>query len=1001
MVNFDSPLDQEFLDEFYQAQRETWGDDLTRPIQFIIGRLNADGSVSTVVTSGEFGRIWVRQPGEDTGDAVQAINTILQPHEISPDRPVMVKQDRGEFVIVARAPESANYDAQIPASPQRATYRQQYLVAMIYPSQPDSSFFAYYAGGIFQLNSVAYRITDTPSSDFSDTVPGSNAISIKVEIDPTTATWHETTGGAFTGGIIDAFKDGDLDTARTEGRFLIGWIRLYDGQTAIELEDILLAEYMLDIEENPFSGAWNGTFKQNFDLLVTEAGGIITGSLDATNGGDLRVYFSDGGTDLNTDPSPLTVTLTAGTATTPQINHVYVLQSNKTLTAKTSTYLEDWPSAEHAPVALVILRTAAITQNDNALGNQNINNRAENDNDDNQGWIQIAGNNMRSQGPHWFAGVTPTITIVTNGGAPDDVYLANTSGIVRQFNPQTFPAINMQTGDDIHIANRFGSAWTTVSNLNGELTDSTNASMSGKYFWLTFWGIINKTGEMSHLVCNLPDDSYNTQANALADVDNTKNRSIPIFFHHTGFLIAETLFRHQPAASGTWTEIETNTLLAITGGDGGSTIVDPITSFSDAVFNWFNSTDPTKLVDVDLSGITASATRTITMPDKDGTMAMLDDVDIVLPHVPDGRLSLTSADPNDESDVTSATLYYVQNGGNTIMVFNLADVAWEELTFDNTSLSLAAETPNTLYDFYGYDNSGFTLEAVTWGINTEYNISAMTAADPCVITYLNGSQVFAVGDNVCIQDITGNINTVTHIVTSVTAIATLVGGVSYQIQIQIDTTGLTYTSDGTVRLLKETRATAIGIRDGIPVQGGAFERRYLGTGLIHGDGGKLVSSQSRQLLANYYNRVHRKIRSSLDADTTFTTAVAGAYRLPGTPNQCNDGQGRVSYVAPYGGTDIHGIWAAGASASTGSTSVLALEQNTIEDFAREPAGDSAFGDGTVIAARFSSLFANSENEGYNYIQQMIFGNGGNITVWAGNNPAAPKFRYGLRGYINA
>ncbi|KKM99069.1 hypothetical protein LCGC14_1151650, partial [marine sediment metagenome] len=373
-------------------------------------------------------------------------------------------------------------------------------------------------------------------------------------------------------------------------------------------------------------GAWNGTFKQNFDLFATSDGVTITGSLNATNGGNLKAFFSDGELTLNTDPTPLTVTLTPGTDNVPQINHVYVLQSDSLLTAKTSTYLEDWPSAEHAPVAIVILRTAATTQTDGVLGNQNINNRPENDSHNNQGWIQIAGNRMRSRGAHWWTGVTPTITIVSNGGAPDDIYLASTSGVVQQFNMHTFPALDMQTGDDIHIVNRNGAAYTTTANLNTELSDRDGNSMSNKYFWLTFWGVINKTGEISHLMCNLPSGSYNTQANAEDDVSGTRVRDIPSTFHHTGFLIAETLFRHQPAASGTWTEIETNTLLGKTDGGGGGAIVTPITSFSDAVFDWFNSADPTKLVDVDLSGLTAATTRTLTMPDKSGTLAMLSDI---------------------------------------------------------------------------------------------------------------------------------------------------------------------------------------------------------------------------------------------------------------------------------------------------------------------------------------------------------------------------------------
>lgn len=404
--------------------------------------------------------------------------------------------------------------------------------------------------------------------------------------------------------------------------------RLHNSQTVVTNPDKI--EDLRPWQQPPggpgLNQAWNGTFTRNFDLFVTSDGATITGSLDATNGGNLKVKFSDSFPTLDTDPTPLTVTLTPGTDNVPQINHVYVLQSDSLLTAKTSTYLEDWPSAEHAPVAIVILRTAATTQTDGVLGNQNINNRPENDSHNNQGWIQIAGNRMRSRGPHWWTGVTPTITIVSNGGAPDDIYLANTSGIVQQFNMHTFPALDMQTGDDIHIVNRNGAAYTTTANLNTELSDRDGNSMSNKYFWLTFWGVINKTGEISHLMCNLPSGSYNTQANAEDDVSGTRVRDIPSTFHHTGFLIAETLFRHQPAASGTWTEIETNTLLGKTDGGGGGAIVTPITSFSDAVFDWFNSADPTKLVDVDLSGLTAATTRTLTMPDKSGTLAMLSDI---------------------------------------------------------------------------------------------------------------------------------------------------------------------------------------------------------------------------------------------------------------------------------------------------------------------------------------------------------------------------------------
>lgn len=253
MPDFNNPLDENTLKDLHKAMLEVYGDDLTRPRQFVIGRLVGNGTLRTNVKDGEYGHIWVREPGADTGDAVQAINTVLKPDDISFDHPVMVKRSGTDLLITGKAPESANYTAQFPTSSQKPVFRAQYLVALIRPTQPASSFYAFYTGGIFQLNNVPYLVTDVASSDFSGDVPVADALSIKVEVDPTTdpPTYYETTGSAFTTtSLFNAFKDGDLDKTRTTGRYLLGWIRLYAGQTAIEVEDILPGEHMLDIMED-------------------------------------------------------------------------------------------------------------------------------------------------------------------------------------------------------------------------------------------------------------------------------------------------------------------------------------------------------------------------------------------------------------------------------------------------------------------------------------------------------------------------------------------------------------------------------------------------------------------------------------------------------------------------------------------------------------------------------------------------------------------------------
>jgi hypothetical protein len=48
--------------------------------------------------------------------------------------------------------------------------------------------------------------------------------------------------------------------------------------------------------------------------------------------------------------------------------------------------------------------------------------------------------------------------------------------------------------------------------------------------------------------------------------------------------------------------------------------------FSDAAFTVYSDADATANAQLDLSGITTGQTRTLTVPDKSGTLAMLDDV---------------------------------------------------------------------------------------------------------------------------------------------------------------------------------------------------------------------------------------------------------------------------------------------------------------------------------------------------------------------------------------
>ena len=125
--------------------------------------------------------------------------------------------------------------------------------------------------------------------------------------------------------------------------------------------------------EDTFQNFWNGVFRETFDFRVTSDGAVVTGSLTPADGHpDMTMLFSDGSTMLETTPAK-TIVLTAGADTNPQTNYVYIPQATKVLTISTS----EWPVAEHIRVAQISLQSAATTQADGALRNQNINDAIE------------------------------------------------------------------------------------------------------------------------------------------------------------------------------------------------------------------------------------------------------------------------------------------------------------------------------------------------------------------------------------------------------------------------------------------------------------------------------------------------------------------------------------------------------------------------------------------------------------------------------------------------
>jgi len=455
---------------------------------------------------------------------------------------------------------------------------------------------------------------------------------------------------------------------------------------------------------------WNGAILESPAVTVTSDGVTITFSVERSGGGDLTVVFSDGFYDWDTTPAD-TVSLTAGSDTSPQINYVYFLQSTKTLTASAVS----WPATEHAPLATVLCQSAASLQTDGAYKVHAWTDHVVNTTDD-MGHIAHLNEWIRNQNATWISGVAPTLTITPNGGAADNVIFTCGSGTVLQLHDHTFPAF--AGTPDVYTVNDSVTPYNVVTDLNALLTDSAGVSMSGRYFSLVVWGVVSEASADCKLMVNLPAGSYGTQAQLEADAEGYANYTIPSDFKGTGFLIYQMDLRHQVAASGTWTSIQNLDLRGLfpSLSAGGSTSF--ATEFEDNVFRILDNGDVTKELAFECSTISAATTRTITMCDQD--------------------LSLVS--PQFPGSVTAATGLTVTANDATISAGNL------NLPTTNAALTEGVIEINSVRQFhaYGTDNIFIGPDAGNGTLSGSYN----TGIGPDVLQSLtSGNYNMGLGNN--------------------------------------------------------------------------------------------------------------------------------------------------------------------------------------------------------------------------------------------------------------
>ncbi len=391
---------------------------------------------------------------------------------------------------------------------------------------------------------------------------------------------------------------------------------------SVDIDHLKVTDGLLTFsdEEKVVSHSRQDSFLEQIDFTVSETGGTVTGSLEKENGGDLTQFWSDDFDVLDCTP-PKTVDLTGsvGTDTEPVASFVYILFSAKTtLVVNTS-----WPasSVEHIRVASIVLQSAATTGTNGALMNRNWNDASFGITNPKGGAI-ASNERMRKNHAEWDSGVALTVT----GSGTGTVTLASTAGAVYQLNKQSFPAIDIAAGDDLHLVNLSGGEFSTTVNLVADITtlaDGVTSIGNNKYFNIVIWGAQNRTNQESHLMCNLPIGQYGKQSDATIDAMKFSVSTIPDDFRGIGFLVSELTFQLTGAGS-TWTLIQERSLLGLPPSliPGGGT-TNNISTFVDTAFEVFDNLDDTKRIAFQASSIATGTTRTITMANANVDLALL------------------------------------------------------------------------------------------------------------------------------------------------------------------------------------------------------------------------------------------------------------------------------------------------------------------------------------------------------------------------------------------
>lgn len=496
----------------------------------------------------------------------------------------------------------------------------------------------------------------------------------------------------------------------------------------------------------------DGMSYQQPSITYVNDGGILYADVESVGVTDITYVFDQREFTLNCTTGAgvsgrARVALTAGTATVPVLNYVYVTRNGTIATLVSST---TFPTGQFGWVCQVLVPDVTTFDSLGVYASQRY---SDNKSHDGRGALSYEREKLRSLGITYLEpGIIPTITITDL--TPDTLDFETTSGEVYQLHKNTFPALNSNT-DGIFVINHPTTPWLHTTNLEDIQIDANGDSLDNKSFNFVFIGIKSTADgtDYSHLGVLLPTGSYSyvLLSGALADENLTAVTNVPASLSQTAFLICRVTFKYK---NGVWNNVTADEtavtffdlrgspLGAQTGGAG----TPSVTQFLDTIFKILDDGDNTKQLAFECSGITTGQTRTLTIPDNSGTLLLLEGVS-------GGQTIIGGTDAND--DLTFQTTSDGTKGNYIFSELNVANGIVQTDGSGNLSSSITLPT-NTEIDTLKVDtliektaDNGIDIE----GLHYENDYINKSGSDSQGLTF-DGSDIATFTEDL---NVTGNL----------------------------------------------------------------------------------------------------------------------------------------------------------------------------------------------------------------------------------------------------